>query len=287
MRYRMLRYIDGKPKAVTFGYDDGCRQDIILSQLLYKYKLKGTFNLNSDWFGKNVNDQHLTKEEIKNYIICNGHEIAVHGAQHLANGNVRSVNGIYDVLKCRLDLEREFDCIVRGMAYPDTGISLFQNNASFKKIRNYLIDLDIVYARSFNTKGGNFELPDDWHNLIPTAHHDDEKLFTYIDSFLNFKPTDVYPAKRSPKLFYLWGHSYEFDQNNNWDRIEKICQALSGKQDIWYATNIEIYNYVSAYNSLIFSANGTKIYNPSVQTVWFDIDGVTHSVNPNETLRIE
>ena len=167
----MLRYIDGKPKAVTFSYDDGCRQDIILSQLLYKYKLKGTFNLNSDWFGKNVNDQHLTKEEIKNYIISNGHEIAVHGAQHLANGNVRSVNGIYDVLKCRLDLEREFDCIVRGMAYPDTGISLFQNNASFKKIRNYLIDLDIVYARSFNTKGGNFELPDDWHNLIPTAHH--------------------------------------------------------------------------------------------------------------------
>ena len=34
-------------KAVTFSYDDGVTQDIRLIELLNKYHLKCTFNLNS------------------------------------------------------------------------------------------------------------------------------------------------------------------------------------------------------------------------------------------------
>ena len=65
MRYRLMRFPNGKSKAVTFSYDDGCRQDIRLSQILNKYGIKCTFNLNSEWLGKNNTDWHLTKEEIK------------------------------------------------------------------------------------------------------------------------------------------------------------------------------------------------------------------------------
>ena len=37
----------GKLKAVTFSYDDGMTQDIRLIELLNKYNLKCTFNINS------------------------------------------------------------------------------------------------------------------------------------------------------------------------------------------------------------------------------------------------
>ena len=42
-----------KLKTVTFSYDDGTTQDIRLIELLNKYGLKCTFNLNSGLFSKN------------------------------------------------------------------------------------------------------------------------------------------------------------------------------------------------------------------------------------------
>lgn len=286
MRYRFLRYPDGKSKAVTLSYDDGCRQDIRLSELLNKYGLKCTFNLNSNWLGKSDKDWHLTKEEIKKYIIDTGHEIAVHGAEHRANGNLRAVEGIQDVVNCRLGLEKDFDCIVRGMAYPDSGVGHFHNGITMEDISTYLKSLDIAYARALGEKNDSFNLPTDWYRWMPTAHHNSEDVFELIEKFVSYKQTDTYLARRIPKLFYLWGHSYEFDQKNNWDRMEKICLQLSNKEDIWYATNIEIFDYVSAYHSLIFSADSSRIYNPTLKTIWFEVDDIPYSIKPGETLRL-
>ena len=58
MRYRFLRFPGGKDKAVTFSYDDGFRYDIRLAQTLDRYRIKGTFNLNSATLGR---PQYLTK----------------------------------------------------------------------------------------------------------------------------------------------------------------------------------------------------------------------------------
>ena len=90
-----------------------------------------------------------------------------------------------------------------------------------------------------------------------------------------------------PHLFYLWGHSYEFDRDDNWEHLEDICEKLSGKDDTWYATNMQIYDYVTAYHSLVYSADGTRVYNPTLQTIWFDVDRVLYSVEPGETIKIK
>lgn len=85
----------------------------------------------------------------------------------------------------------------------------------------------------------------------------------------------------------MWGHSYEFERDNNWNLLDEICEKLSGKDDIWYATNGEIYDYVEAYNSLSYSADGTIIYNPTLFEIWFDVDGKLYSIKPGETLKIQ
>ena len=286
MRYRFLRFPEGKLKAVTFSYDDGCRADIKLSALLSKYGLKGTFNLNSAWLGKSETDWHLTPEEIKTNIIDRGHEIAVHGALHKANGNIRAVEGIKDVLDCRVVLEDTFDTIVRGLAYPDSGIRHFHNNTKVKHIAHYLKELDIKYARTLGEINDTFDLPSNWYQWMPTAHHDEEVLPELIDRFVDYKVPN-YHAIRHPKLMYIWGHAYEFDDKNNWDKIEAFCQKLSGKEDTWYATNIEIYEYIEAYHSLVFSADSTRIYNPTVKKIWFEVDAAPYSIEPGETIKIK
>ena len=148
--YKFLRFPGGKPKAVTLSYDDGSRADLRFSDIITEKGMKCTFNLCSF---KRIN--RLTKEEVKEYFLDRGHEIAVHCANHRAPGTLRSVEGIREVLDCRLELEETFDTIIRGMAYPDSGITQMGSFTTYERIKNYLIELDIAYARTLG--GYNYE----------------------------------------------------------------------------------------------------------------------------------
>lgn len=74
---------------------------------------------------------------------------------------------------------------------------------------------------------------------------------------------------------YVWGHSYEFDNHDNWNVIEDFCAYMGGRDDIWYATNIEIIDYMDAARRLIFSTDCRRVYNPNAISVWLEIDGDT------------
>ena len=279
-----MRYPEGKAKALTFSYDDGVPQDKRLLEIFNRYKMKATFNLNCE----DNKRPHFTKEEIKEYFISKGHEIAVHGANHRANGNLRPIEGIREVLDCRLELEEKCDCIVRGMAYPDSGITFMGNFGSYEEIKKYLTELDIAYARTLCGDNDLFMLPSDFHAWMPSSHHGNPKIMEYIDKFLSLDTSINARAElRAPRLFYIWGHSFEFDRNNNWDRIEEICKRLANKPEIWYATNIEIYDYVEAYKRLIYSADGYRVYNPTATDVWIDVDGVVYKIESGKTVKIE
>ena len=287
MKYRFMRFPEGKTKAVTFSYDDGCKQDLRTVKVLHDYGLKGTFNINSARIDKEAGGWHLTEDEIKKNILDKGHEVATHGDWHKAPGMVRPIDGIKDTLNCRIGLEKMFGRIIRGMAYPDSGIRAFTNQASYDNIRNYLKDLDIVYSRTLGQDSNRFELPSDWYQWMPTAHHDNPHILEWAKEFVEMDVNSLYCARRNPKLFYIWGHSFEFDRNDNWQHLNDICEVLSGKEDIWHATNMEIYEYVKAYEALVYSADGCRVYNPTLQTIWFDDDGKMYCIKPGETIVIE
>ena len=279
MRAVFMRYPEGKPKAVTFSYDDGVDQDVRLAEIFDKYGMKGTFN-----FTGNV---RFTKEEINEHFLSKGHEIAVHGANHRANGITRPIEGIQEVLNCRLELEELCDRIIRGMAYPDSGITHFGNFGNYAQVKQYLTELDIAYARTLAGDNNKFLLPDDFHTWLPSAHHTNPELTNYIDEFLSIDmSTKTYYPRRHPRLLYIWGHSYEFDRDDNWYLIENCCEKLSKSDEIWFATNIDLYEYVTAYKSLIYSADGHKVYNPSLLTIWIDVDGNLFTIKPGETIEI-
>ena len=285
--YRFMRFPSGKPKAVTFSYDDSTKFDKPFVEILNKYGIKCTFNIPSAWISKQtVGADHLNAEEIKTLLCNSGHEIAVHCAHHRAPGQFRPIEIIKDVLENRLELEKITGGIVRGMAYPNSGITKTENGLSYDNIKSYLTDLDIAYSRTLAGDNDSFAMPNDWHEWMPTAHHANPKVFEYIEKFVAFDPSKLYLSERSPRLFYLWGHSYEFDHADNWNRLEKICEMLGGKDDTWYATNIEIYEYTMAYNSLVYSADASKVYNPTLKEIWFEIDSKIYSVKSGEILNL-
>ncbi len=282
MKYCFLRFPEGKFKAVTFSYDDGAKYDLRLAATLDKYSLKGTFNLCPSEFAGQSSD-HLSVSEALS-LIERGHEVANHGYNHLALGITRHLSGIKDVLDCRLGLEKLFGRIIRGFAYPDTMRNIKGDN--YERIKSFLEDLGIVYARLAGGDNDKFELPDDFFAWYPTAHHDNTQIYDFIDKFLSVDEEKLYKASRHPRLFYVWGHSSEFEHKGNWDHFEAICEKLAGKEDTWYATNMEIYEYVKAYESLVFSADGHSVYNPTLTTVWFRGDNTIYKIASGETINI-
>ncbi len=256
MSYQLMLFPGFKEKALTFSYDDGTRSDIKLAGIFNKYDLKATFNLCSGLLNAK---NYICKDEIRDLYLVSGHEIAIHGTKHLSLSCVPETMAVEDIWNDRKTFEELTGRMIRGMAYA--------NGAYNDKIVELLKSLGISYARTI-TNTGKFEISNDFLRLHPTCHHDDPKLFELADKFLIDYNESAYYWSSYPKLFYIWGHSYEFDGNNNWDRIEEFAKKMSGRTNVWYATNGEIVDYIKSYDELIFSAAGNIVYNPTSTDIY-------------------
>jgi hypothetical protein len=202
------------------------------------------------------------------------HEVAVHGVHHPYPTQLSTVGLINEFLEDRRALEQQFGGIIRGMAYP-----FGQYN---DEVINVLKKCGIVYARTVHSTT-RFSFPDEWMEWHPTCHHGNPELMNLAKRFVEEQPW----SWADNWLFYVWGHSFEFERNNDWERIEEFAEYINGKDDIWYATNIEIYDYVQAYRSLQVSADETVVHNPTAQDVWFAQDKVTYCVKAGETITLK
>lgn len=274
---KYMRFPEGRSKALTFSYDDGVRADKKLISVLNKYGLKGTFNLNSRLF--DCECWHGRMDEERTYLtFCNqSHEVALHGARHVFLEKVPLPEAAVELMQNRVYLEGKFNRIVRGLAYA--------YNSYNQDVLNILPALGIAYARTTKATR-SFALPENFYEWHPTCHHTDPELLNLAEKFLSQSPENEL-KHREPRLFYVWGHSYEFDDDNNWEVIESFAEKVGGRKDIWYATNIEIYEYVQAYKSLVFSMDGERVYNPSAQAVWIELRGKIYKIEPAVTVQFD
>lgn len=268
-----------KNKAVTLSYDDGVRQDKRLISIMQQHGLKGTFNINAGLFSAELSDVErgrMTEEEAYALYTASGMEVAAHGYKHLHLANIDSASATYDVINDRVELERLFDTVIKGMAY------------AFGNYSDSVVDIlgkcGVSYCRT-TVSTEKFDIPGDWLRLPATCHHNNPKLMELAERFVEGTGQSEKWIK-SPRLFYLWGHSYEFDNNDNWDVIVRFAEYIGGRDDIWYATNGEIYDYVQAYDRLRFSADSSLVYNPSAITVYIQNGDKQFVVAPMETVRI-
>lgn len=270
----IMRYPGGRSKALTLSYDDGIFEDIRLIDIMSRHGLKGTFNVNSAPAKQATGHrERLTWDQMCALYPASGNEVALHAWTHPHLEEMTAPQITYDVIRNRAELEQHFGKIIRGMAYP---FGTYND-----EVVNCLRACGIAYSRTVRSTGG-FDLPTDWLRLPATCHHNDPHLMELADRFLTMGRRMQDPCL----LFYLWGHSYEFTINDNWDRIEKFAEKMGGRDDIWYATNIEIYDYVQAYRSLRFSADGTMVENPTTTDVDVTYNGKDVHIPSGATMHL-
>ena len=246
------RYKDGKRYALTFSYDDGCPQDRRLVELFNKYGMKATFNFNS----RQINDYN--NRSIRPLFIEKGHEIACHTVTHPHLERMLIKDQYDEIIRDREALEKASGTIIRGLAYP------FGTYAT--ETFTAMDTASIVYGRTTESTN-NFVLPDNFKRWHPTTHHNECEM--PVKRF-------IYNVTKAPwragGVLYIWGHSYEFDNESapvNWEKFEEILANLAQYKDgYWAATNIEIYDYVQAMKSIRRSADGKTLYNPTDIDIW-------------------
>ena len=278
----IMRFPGGLSKALTLSYDDAVEQDVRLIDIMKKYGLKGTFNISSSQYiaedyvypPEKTWGQRMPYAKATALYSQDGIEPALHALTHPFLESLPTPQVAYEIIKNREELETQFGRIVRGMAYPYGTYS--------DEVVRVLRNCGIVYART--TKATHaFNLPTDWLMLHPTCHHNDPMLPELTQKFIETSPT----SDRYPWMFYVWGHTYEFVRDNSWQIIEDFAEQVSGKADIWYATNIEIYEYVESFRRLVFSLDERYIYNPTATTLWFYLERKFYKIEPGQTIEAE
>ncbi len=251
-------YPGGKPKALTFSYDDGAVFDRRLTELFRRCGLKGTFHLNSGRLGGHFGPmEYIRPDEVRE--LYRGQEVACHGVDHLFPDRLSPSGLAHELYGDRCALEQLTGAPVTGLSYA-FGVT---SDAVAAAAQAYGFE----YARTV-ADTGIFAAPADFLRWHPTAHH--AKLFA--DSHL----TDLFldpPPYLQPALFYIWGHSYEFELHEQWEDMERLCTRLSGRSDIWYATNLEICRYEKAKRALVYDTAGRCVYNPGCIPVWYRENG--------------
>lgn len=274
-----MRFPNGLGKALTLSYDDGVTEDIRLIDIMQAHGLKGTFNLNSALYAEEGAlrnkpwGNRLTEKEVLALYSKEGIEPAMHGLTHTHLQTLPMPQAVCEVIDDRKNLEALFGKEIRGMAY---AYGTFNNDTV-----RVLEDCGVLYCRT-TVSTEKFDLPTDWLRLPATCHHKASRLPELTKKFIDLTVGE----RDQARLFYLWGHSYEFARDNNWEVIEDFAEKTGNREDIWYATNTEIFEYMEDFKRLRFDTAMTRVINPTARPLWFQFHKELYCVRPGETLML-
>ena len=222
-------------KIVTFSFDDGVKQDIRVVEILNKYGLKGTFNINTGiasetnkWVYKGVDVMRINATDMRD--LYNGHELAAHALTHCDLCKQEKKTIYNEIYRDKCNIEDWFGEEVVGMAYP------------YGTYNDLVVDVarrcGIKYARTVESTF-SFLPQNDLLRFRPTCHFNDMRIKEIVKRFLSIESDET-------QLLYLWGHSYELDGDNAWGTFEEICKILG------FSSNVEFMTNKSAFSSMGF-----------------------------------
>lgn len=199
-------------KIFIFSFDDGTVWDGRFVELLNKYGMKATFNLNSGleefvWYYEDrfpVRRQKLA-ETAQQY---RGHEVASHSLTHPWLNSLTPPQLSREVGEDCAALKEIFGLSEIGFGVPFTACNAREINIIRKYVR---------YIR-LSEFSDSFALPEDPYHIPIHGLYNDPDIREKIARFAeNDLPVSV---------FVMAGHSYEFEALDHWGYLEELLQYI-------------------------------------------------------------
>ncbi len=204
-------------KYLVLSFDDGTIYDKKLIDLLNKYNISATFNLNSGlenyvWYYNNT--YPIERLVLRNNIdLYKNHEIASHTLTHQYLTSLSKDELINEVKIDIENLEQIFNRKIVSFGTPfdkcsEREIDIIRANTSIKYFR-------IPLKKEEN----DFSIPTDSFHIGINAIYDDKNIYEQIKNFAS--------NTLDKSIFVIAGHSYDFEVNNHWDYIEKLLKYIT------------------------------------------------------------
>ena len=265
-------YPGGKTKAFNISYDDGVIQDVRFVELLNRYGLKGTFNLNYGLMRSGFTWQHecgMTVRRLREEEVCaiyEGHEIASHSYSHPYFDNMEEMDILKELGADKFFLEKLTCREVAGYATP----FYYYSDLMADCVRH----CGFEYAR-ISEESNDYSVPADFYRWRGSKFHWDSDLEDFVRGFLE--------TEQELALCQLVGHSYDLDVMNLWESMERMCCWVSENSDVWAVTHIELVRYLR--NMKLARITDSEIINESRAELWFAVDGRKVKLQPGESIR--
>src|SRR6185437_13933944 len=231
-----------KKLIVTTSWDDGHKLDIKLAKLLKKYGIKGTFYVSPKNHELDKN-KRLTNAEIKT--LSKDFEIGAHSMTHPHLTKIATNIAYNEIKESKEYLERIIGKKVLSFCYP---YGDFNNKVASLVEQNGFSLARTTKRYNFGKSKDSFALPTsfhtynhftDAHKIVGFAGLNIKNLFKYIN-WENLAIDLFEEANKNGTVFHLWGHSWEIEKFNAWDKLENVLQHIAQKSNVSYITNGEL-----------------------------------------------
>lgn len=235
-----------KQVIVTTSWDDGHKLDLKLAKLLKKYNIKGTFYVSP-------NNREFKKEDLltdKDIVeLSKDFEIGAHTMTHPRLTKISLEEAKKEIVNSKKYLETLTGKKINSFCYPGGDYN--------KEIRDLVEEAGFKYARTVKQIATKFSKDYLQSNtslhIFPLSIKGvlGEIKYSFngeikIMPLLLTKDWEVM-AKRifdyvleNGGVYHLWGHSWEIDKNEDWDKLEKLFNYIKDFENVNYLINSKL-----------------------------------------------
>ena len=264
-------YPGGKKKAFNITYDDGVLQDVRFVELMNRYGLKGTFNLNSALMENEFAWEHpkgMTVKRLPAKVVSQlyrGHEVASHTLTHPYLSQLNEEEVMHQMAQDKENLERLAGQPVLGFAGPFHHWSEIIARCAEK--------CGFAYARTAEERY-SYAPPEKYYYWAAGSYHIMPGFRDFVEGFFD--------TEEELALCQIVGHSYDLDAEDMWEQMESILSRVSRDETILSMTNLQLVQYLKAMRAAVITPE--EIYNPSQLPLWFRVDSNTVCVPPQGSM---
>ncbi|MVN22143.1 polysaccharide deacetylase family protein [Mucilaginibacter arboris] len=233
-------------KIITTSWDDGYPQDLKLADLLDKYNLPATFYI------PKTNQEHVVMDEKTIVALSKRFELGGHTLNHVRlYSNMQAglleneIQGCYNWIKDLQGYNPTSFCFPGGVLNKASINAVY--NSGFKMIRTTEL-LSTAVASTYNLSPTTlqvFEHPRVAYlkNTIKRSQY--KNLIAWLTTSCTtdiLKLTDIYINRvmKNDGCFHLWGHSWEIEKYNLWQKLEMVFNRISNISKFKYLQNKDL-----------------------------------------------
>ena len=230
-----------KTVVVTTSWDDGHKHDLRLAQLLKDYGLKATFYVSPE---NQEFAQHdlLTLPELRE--ISRDFEIGAHTLTHPRLPTISQEQARKEIIESKAVLEEVTGKEISTFCYP---------GGAYRALHVKLVrDAGYRYARTVLRYRFEMDKPHEAPTSMQAYNHRSDvwKIARFARfqpmNFLRYLKWDTLARAMFDRVvedggvYHIWGHSWEIDRHNDWERLETVFRYISAHPKVKYVTNGEL-----------------------------------------------